>query len=113
MGPINNYNWLLSGLILENGDINWNCPCLGGMATGPCGPEFREAFSCFHHSQADPKGSDCFEQFRTMQECMTKYPSLYDYDDKKEGQELFPEEDMKDNTTTDTTPEQSEEKKES
>lgn len=37
------------GLILPNGEINWNCPCLGGMATGPCGVEFREAFSCFHY----------------------------------------------------------------
>merc|ERR1712018_950184 len=25
------------GLILPNGEINWNCPCLGGMAIGPCG----------------------------------------------------------------------------
>lgn len=37
------------GLILPNGEINWNCPCLGGMATGPCGVSFREAFSCFHY----------------------------------------------------------------
>lgn len=37
------------GLILPSGEINWNCPCLGGMATGPCGVEFREAFSCFHY----------------------------------------------------------------
>lgn len=37
------------GLILDSGDINWNCPCLGGMATGPCGVEFRDAFSCFHY----------------------------------------------------------------
>ena len=37
------------GLILPNGDINWECPCLGGMATGPCGVEFREAFTCFHY----------------------------------------------------------------
>jgi len=44
------------GLILANGEINWNCPCLGGMATGPCGVQFRDAFSCFHHSKADPKG---------------------------------------------------------
>lgn len=36
------------GLILPSGEINWNCPCLGGMATGPCGVEFREAFTCFH-----------------------------------------------------------------
>jgi mitochondrial intermembrane space import and assembly protein 40 len=37
------------GLLLPSGEINWNCPCLGGMATGPCGVEFREAFSCFHY----------------------------------------------------------------
>lgn len=46
-----------SGLILDNGDINWNCPCLGGMATGPCGVQFREAFSCFHYSENEPKGN--------------------------------------------------------
>jgi intermembrane space import and assembly protein 40 len=38
-----------AGLMLPNGDINWDCPCLGGMATGPCGVDFREAFSCFHY----------------------------------------------------------------
>lgn len=65
------------GLILPSGDINWNCPCLGGMATGPCGVEFREAFSCFHYSTAEPKGSDCYEAFKTMQICMAEYPALY------------------------------------
>ncbi|XP_013790348.1 mitochondrial intermembrane space import and assembly protein 40-like [Limulus polyphemus] len=65
------------GLILANGEINWSCPCLGGMATGPCGPEFREAFSCFHYSTAEPKGNDCIEKFQEMQECMFKYPRLY------------------------------------
>lgn len=65
------------GLILPNGQINWNCPCLGGMATGPCGVQFREAFSCFHYSPAEPKGSDCYEAFKTMQGCMVNYPALY------------------------------------
>lgn len=65
------------GLLLPNGEINWNCPCLGGMATGPCGLEFREAFSCFHYSTAEPKGSDCYEAFKTMQSCMVQYPALY------------------------------------
>ncbi|XP_013783049.1 mitochondrial intermembrane space import and assembly protein 40-B-like [Limulus polyphemus] len=74
----------VQGLILPNGEINWSCPCLGGMATGPCGPEFREAFSCFHYSTAEPKGSDCIEKFQDMQECMTKYPRLYPVDDDKE-----------------------------
>ncbi|TEA42597.1 hypothetical protein DBR06_SOUSAS1610091 [Sousa chinensis] len=65
------------GLILPNGDINWNCPCLGGMASGPCGEQFKAAFSCFHYSTEDVKGSDCIDQFRAMQECMQKYPDLY------------------------------------
>lgn len=55
------------GLLLPSGEINWNCPCLGGMATGPCGVEFRDAFSCFHYSEAEPKGSDCYDDFKTMQ----------------------------------------------
>lgn len=66
------------GLLLPNGEINWNCPCLGGMATGPCGLEFREAFSCFHYSAADPKGTDCRKVFETMQDCMLQYPALYE-----------------------------------
>lgn len=65
------------GLLLANGEINWSCPCLGGMATGPCGLEFREAFSCFHYSTAESKGSDCYEAFKTMQSCMVQYPALY------------------------------------
>lgn len=65
------------GLITSDGEINWSCPCLGGMATGPCGVEFRDAFSCFHYSKADPKGSDCFEAFRAMQDCFVQYPTVY------------------------------------
>ncbi|XP_026162831.1 mitochondrial intermembrane space import and assembly protein 40-like [Mastacembelus armatus] len=71
------------GLILPSGEINWNCPCLGGMASGPCGTEFKDAFSCFHYSKEEVKGSDCMEQFRTMQECMQRYPELYPQDDDK------------------------------
>ncbi|KAL1114905.1 hypothetical protein AAG570_007729 [Ranatra chinensis] len=67
----------IPGLILDDGTINWNCPCLGGMSTGPCGVEFREAFSCFHYSQSDPKGSDCVEPFKIMQDCMLKFPATY------------------------------------
>ncbi|XP_008407840.1 mitochondrial intermembrane space import and assembly protein 40 [Poecilia latipinna] len=73
------------GLILPNGEINWNCPCLGGMASGPCGSQFKEAFSCFHYSQEEVKGSECIEQFRTMQECMQRYPDLYPQEEDKES----------------------------
>jgi intermembrane space import and assembly protein 40 len=65
------------GLIKANGEINWECPCLGGMATGVCGEQFKAAFSCFHTSTSEPKGSDCIEQFRTMQECFRQYPEVY------------------------------------
>ncbi|XP_057413633.1 mitochondrial intermembrane space import and assembly protein 40-like [Balaenoptera acutorostrata] len=66
------------GLILPNGDnISWNCPCLGGMASGPRGEQFKAAFSCFHCSTEDVKGSDCVDQLRAMQERMPKYPDLY------------------------------------
>jgi intermembrane space import and assembly protein 40 len=85
------------GLITPEGDINWACPCLGGMAVGPCGQDFREAFGCFHNrfvlaysvsrnslanialtfSTSDQKGSECFEKFMDMQECMKDYPDLY------------------------------------
>lgn len=72
----------LEGLIKANGEINWDCPCLQGMAYGPCGEQFKAAFSCFHYSEADPKGSDCIPQFRDMQECFVKYPEIYGKDDE-------------------------------
>lgn len=48
----------------ETGEINWDCPCLGGMAYGPCGEEFRAAFSCFVYSKEEPKGIDCIDKFQ-------------------------------------------------
>ena len=59
------------------GEINWDCPCLGGMAHGPCGPQFREAFSCFVFSQEEPKGIDCVKKFQAMQACFREHPDIY------------------------------------
>ena len=73
-------------MILPNGDINWNCPCLGGMAVGPCGLEFREAFSCFHYSKSEVKGSECLEQFAKLQMCMKDFPELYEEKNKDGGE---------------------------
>jgi len=97
---------------MPNGDINWNCPCLGGMASGPCGYQFRMAFSCFHHSEAEPKGSNCFEEFQQMQECMSKHPSVYgtDKDDEREDEfaQLEQQEDVdSDKQHTDSSSKQS------
>lgn len=59
------------------GEINWDCPCLGGMAHGPCGPQFREAFSCFVYSEDEPKGINCVEKFKAMQDCFREHPDVY------------------------------------
>ena len=59
------------------GKINWDCPCLGGMAYGPCGMQFREAFSCFVFSEQEPKGIDCIEKFKAMQDCFREHPDVY------------------------------------
>jgi len=75
------------GPIFPNGEINWNCPCFGDMAVGPCGVEFRAAFSCFHHSTADPKGSDCIDKFADMQICMSGHPELFDKKEREGGEE--------------------------
>lgn len=80
-----------TGLITSSGEINWNCPCLGGMATGPCGVDFREAFSCFHYSTAEPKGSDCYEQFKTMQDCFSEYPAVYNKNDGDDDDDGMPD----------------------
>ncbi|ROW15196.1 hypothetical protein VPNG_02986 [Cytospora leucostoma] len=61
----------------ETGEINWDCPCLGGMADGPCGEEFKSAFSCFVYSDVEPKGMDCIDKFQHMQDCFRKYPDIY------------------------------------
>ncbi|KAJ7647243.1 hypothetical protein FB45DRAFT_781794 [Roridomyces roridus] len=61
----------------ETGEINWDCSCLGGMAHGPCGPQFREAFSCFIYSEDEPKGINCVEKFQGMQNCFREHPEVY------------------------------------
>lgn len=71
----------------ETGEINWDCSCLGGMAHGPCGPEFREAFSCFVYSKEEPKGMDCIEKFQGMRDCFQQHPDVYK-DELMEDEEI-------------------------
>ncbi|KAL2014537.1 hypothetical protein VTN00DRAFT_2062 [Thermoascus crustaceus] len=70
----------------ETGEINWDCPCLGGMAHGPCGEEFKAAFSCFVFSKEEPKGMDCIDKFKGMQDCFRQHPDVYgaELDDDEE-----------------------------
>lgn len=75
------------------GEINWDCPCLGGMAHGPCGPQFREAFSCFVFSEEEPKGINCVEKFKAMQTCFREHPEVYGdeiMDDDEDGSAPVP-----------------------
>ena len=58
-----------------------------GMVDGPCGTDFREAFSCFVHSDSEPKGVDCIDSFRAMQECMGRNPEYYARDDDDEDED--------------------------
>lgn len=70
----------------ETGEINWDCPCLGGMAHGPCGEQFRNAFSCFVFSKEEPKGVDCIDKFKAMQDCFREHRDIYgaEIDDDEE-----------------------------
>jgi hypothetical protein len=65
------------------------CIGLGGMAQGPCGEQFKESFSCFVYSTAEPKGVDCVEAFRSMQDCFRQHPDVY-------GNEIDDDEDEED-----------------
>lgn len=31
----------------------------------------------FFFSETEPKGTDCYDQFATMQECFARYPTVY------------------------------------
>lgn len=75
----------------DTGEINWDCPCLGGMADGPCGEQFKAAFSCFIYSEAEPKGIDCVDKFKTMQNCFREHPEIYkeEIEDDEAANESF------------------------
>lgn len=61
----------------ETGEINWDCPCLKSALEPPCGHTFKAAFSCFVASKTEPKGIDCHELFKAMQECFQAHPEKY------------------------------------
>jgi hypothetical protein len=61
----------------ETGEINWDCPCLKSALEPPCGHTFKAAFSCFVSSKTEPKGIDCQELFKAMQECFQAHPEKY------------------------------------
>lgn len=68
------------------------------------------------NSEAEPKGSDCYDQFATMQECFAKYPTVYnksgspdedEFDERKDPTNLIASQssvDTVDQDETDKTP---------
>lgn len=78
------------------------------MAQGPCGEQFKAAFSCFVFSEAEPKGLDCVDKFKGMQDCFRLHPDVYgdeiddDDDDEEPIKELTTEESIttEESTTT-------------
>ena len=79
------------------------------MAHGPCGEEFRAAFSCFVFSKEEPKGMDCVEKFKGMQTCFRAHPEEYgdqlDEDEEEVEQELLARENLDvDGDTTQMVP---------
>lgn len=73
----------------ETGEINWDCPCLKSALEPPCGHTFKAAFACFVGSKTEPKGIDCHELFKAMQECFQAHPEKYGaiLEDDEEGDE--------------------------
>jgi ATP-dependent RNA helicase DHX57 len=68
------------------------------MAQGPCGEQFKAAFSCFVFSEAEPKGLDCVEKFKGMQDCFRLHHDVYgdeiDDDDEEEDEKASVKEEV-------------------
>ena len=47
------------------------------MAHGPCGVQFREAFSCVGFSEQEPKSIDCVEKFQAMQDWFREHADVH------------------------------------
>ncbi|XP_048771108.1 mitochondrial intermembrane space import and assembly protein 40-like [Ostrea edulis] len=68
------------GFVQPNGELNFGCPCVGGLHAGPCGYEMREFLSCnFYNSKDnnDPRGQNCDDKLETMMTCIQKHADYY------------------------------------
>ncbi|XP_061166320.1 mitochondrial intermembrane space import and assembly protein 40-like [Saccostrea echinata] len=69
-----------TGFVQPNGDLNFGCPCVGGLHAGPCGYEMREFLSCNYYNskdKEDPRGQGCDEKLDTMMSCIQKHADYY------------------------------------
>ncbi|KAJ8908767.1 hypothetical protein NDN08_005472 [Rhodosorus marinus] len=65
-----------------------NCPCVDSMKEGPCGEVFLKAYRCFLESDEEPKGSDCYESFLEMHNCIESHPDDYKLNDEEDKEAL-------------------------
>ena len=68
-----------AGAILPDGSINWDCPCLGNLPNGPCGPSFRESFQCWVEYRDDEKdfAEKCYDKFISWEGCLSQHKAIY------------------------------------
>jgi len=76
---LSNRSCCREGAILPNGEINWECPCLGNLPNGPCGPSFREAFTCWVDNKDDEStfAENCYEKFIAWEGCLGENRDIY------------------------------------
>lgn len=84
-----NSSQLPDEILLPDGNINWNSPRLGGMPFGPCGNQFKEAFSCLFNYKSKPKVEVCSNAFEVMHECMSKHSILYNTQQKFDNEYIL------------------------
>ena len=61
------------GAVLDDGSINYHCPCVSGtvgLLTGPCGFEFRQLHKCLLTSES--KGVECGDQWQQFRSCYSQ-----------------------------------------
>lgn len=75
------------GIIYPSGEINWDCPCLDGLASSPCAETFKKSFTCFYYSKEEAKGSDCLPEFVAFKECMDENEDYFRKDSDEEKAE--------------------------
>lgn len=90
------------GAIREDGSINWECPCIQREVVGPCGVEFRTAFSAYVEmkKEGDTKPSENFmAAIKEFNSCSVKYPEYYfsgGKDEEDEDDDLNGDDDVDD-----------------
>ena len=56
----------------EDGEIDWDCPCMKPIMDSPCKDQFKSSFLCFLRSTEEPQGADCGEQFKSFAACVNE-----------------------------------------